>query len=164
MSGSVSVPFSASRRERYELLFPQLEALVDPDAGWVANVSNIVAAIKEVFGFLWVGVYTVRETEGAQELVLGPFQGTVACTRIAYGKGVCGTAWMKRETIIVPDVDLFPGHIACSGDSRSEIVVPVIKSGNVAAVLDVDSSRLAEFGEDDAFGLGLVSDLIARCL
>ncbi|HMX38442.1 MAG TPA: GAF domain-containing protein, partial [Ferruginibacter sp.] len=115
----------------------------EPDL--IANLANITAALKEQFGWLWVGFYLVR----GEELVLGPFQGPVACTRIKKGRGVCGTSWQKAQTLIVPDVEKFPGHIACSSLSRSEIVVPVIRNGEVAAVLDVDSELLDQFNETD---------------
>ena len=135
---------------------PQLQALVEGEMDLIANVSNLMAALREAMDFFWVGVYFVR----AEELVLGPFQGTVACTRISYGKGVCGLAWKEGRTIVVPDVDAFPGHIACSSQSRSEIVVPVICNERVVMVLDVDSDRLAGFDEDDVRGLGEVATLL----
>lgn len=149
-----------SRKERYAILLPQLRALVESESDWLANTSNIIAAIRQTFDFFWIGLYFVR----AEELVLGPFQGPVACTRIAYGKGVCGTAWKDGRVMIVPDVDQFPGHIACSSESRSEIVVPVWKSGRVVAVLDVDSNKLNDFGEEDADALQEVSRLISVVL
>jgi GAF domain-containing protein len=122
----------------------------------VANLANIAAALKQSFDFLWVGFYLVKENE----LVLGPFQGPIACTRISFGKGVCGTSWKEKKTIVVEDVDKFPGHIACSSDSKSEIVVPVIKNGNVAMVLDVDSSQFASFNQTDELWLGKICNLI----
>lgn len=143
---------------KYRQLMPQLQALVHGEADLIANISNLMAALREGFGFFWVGVYFVK----AEELVLGPFQGTVACTRIAYGKGVCGLAWKEGRTIVVPDVDDFPGHIACSSLSRSEIVVPVICNDRVVMVLDVDSDCPADFDEDDVMGLGEVAALIGR--
>lgn len=145
------------KRSRYISLLPQIKALVEGEKDLIANISNIVAALKQTFNFLWVGVYFTRENE----LVLGPFQGTVACTRIEFGKGVCGTAWKERKTIIVEDVDKFPGHIACSSDSRSEIVLPAFnKKGEVALVLDVDSNKLADFDVVDEKYLGQVIKII----
>lgn len=135
-----------TKEEQYQALLPQLEALVTGESDLVANMANISAVLKAQFDFFWVGFYIVK----ADELVLGPFQGPLACTRIAKGKGVCGTAWARRETLVVPDVDAFPGHIACSSLSKSEIVVPVIEEGEVVAVLDVDSEYLNHFDEVDA--------------
>ena len=131
--------------EQYKSLLPQIEALVDGEPDLVANLANMAAALKEQFGWLWVGFYLVKN----DELVLGPFQGPVACTRIKKGRGVCGSSWQRSETIIVPDVEKFPGHIACSSASRSEIVVPVIINGEVKAVLDVDSEHLDNFDATD---------------
>jgi len=133
----------------YGGFIPQLKALVGDEKDTVANLANVAAALKETFGFFWVGFYLVKEGE----LVLGPFQGPVACTRIQRGKGVCGAAWEKAETLIVDDVDAFPGHIACSSLSKSEIVVPLIQKGEVIGVLDVDSDQLANFDETDAHQL-----------
>lgn len=135
-----------SKKEQYETLLPQLKALTAGETDAVANMANIAAALRQTFGFFWVGFYRVIE----DTLILGPFQGPLACTRIRYGKGVCGTAWKEARTIIVPDVDKFPGHIACSSASRSEIVVPVIKESKVVAVLDIDSDALGTFDETDA--------------
>ncbi|OAV68484.1 Free methionine-R-sulfoxide reductase [Bacteroidales bacterium Barb6XT] len=135
-----------SKKERYEALLPQIAALLSGEKDQTANMANITAALKQTFDFFWVGFYTVKE----DELVLSPFQGLVACTRIRYGKGVCGTAWKEARTVIVPDVELFPGHIACNAASRSEIVVPVIAGGEVKAVLDIDSSAPDSFDETDA--------------
>ena len=130
----------------YATLLPQIKALVEGESNRVANLANIAAALKQTFGFFWVGFYLVEDGE----LVLGPFQGPIACTRIRYGRGVCGTAWKEGKTLIVPDVDKFPGHIACSSASRSEIVVPIYnKEKEVVGVLDIDSDRLAEFDETD---------------
>lgn len=134
-----------SREQTYKELIPQIEALVCNENDLVANLANIAAALKESFGFLWIGFYIVKE----DELVLGPFQGPVACTRIKKGKGVCGTAWMEKRSIIVPDVDQFPGHIACSSHSKSEIVLPVYKHEEVSLILDLDSDRLNDFSEID---------------
>ncbi len=129
----------------YESLLPQIRALMEDDLPPVSNLSNIVAALKQTFNWWWVGFYSVHNNQ----LVLGPFQGPVACTRIAFGKGVCGTSWEKKETILVDDVDQFPGHIACSAASRSEIVIPVLKNGTVVAVLDVASDKLSHFDSTD---------------
>ena len=134
----------------YAELLPQIEAVVSAESDMIANMANVSAILKEAFGFWWVGFYIVKATDAGEELVLGPFQGPLACTRIKKGRGVCGTAWDKGETIIVPDVDQFPGHIACSSLSRSEIVVPVFApDGNVMAVLDIDSEHLATFDVTD---------------
>lgn len=134
----------------YAELLPQIEAVVSAESDMIANMANVSAILKEAFGFWWVGFYIVKATDAGEELVLGPFQGPLACTRIKKGRGVCGTAWDKGETIIVPDVDQFPGHIACSSLSRSEIVVPVFAPcGNVMAVLDIDSEHLATFDVTD---------------
>ena len=134
-----------SKEQQYESLVPQIEALLTGEEDVIANLANVAAALKEQFGWLWVGFYLVK----GDELVLGPFQGPVACTRIRKGKGVCGKAWEDAKTIIVEDVDLFPGHISCSSASRSEIVLPLFKNGIVAAVLDVDSAELSQFDEVD---------------
>lgn len=136
---------AGTKEEQFLGLLPQIKALLEGERDLVANMANFVAALKEQFNFFWVGFYLVKE----DELVLGPFQGPIACTRIRKGRGVCGTAWEKAETIVVPDVDKFPGHIACSSLSKSEIVVPVFKEGSVIAVLDVDSSELESFDEID---------------
>jgi GAF domain-containing protein len=136
---------AGTKEEQFLGLMPQIKALLEGERDLVANMANFVAALKEQFNFFWVGFYLVKE----DELVLGPFQGPIACTRIRKGRGVCGTAWEKAETIVVPDVEKFPGHIACSSLSKSEIVVPVFKEGSVIAVLDVDSSELESFDEID---------------
>lgn len=135
----------------------QLKALAEGENDLIANLSNAAALLKQSFGFFWVGFYIVKD----DELVLGPFQGTVACTRIKRGKGVCGSSWDKAQTVIVEDVDKFPGHIACSSASRSEMVVPVIKNGKVVMVLDVDSDRLNDFNEEDKNGLEETARIIA---
>ena len=134
-----------SKKELYENLLPQIKALVEGETDVIANMANVAACLKDTLNFWWVGFYRVIN----DELVLGPFQGPLACTRIRKGKGVCGTAWQKAETVIVPDVDAFPGHIACSSLTKSEIVVPIINKGVVTAVLDIDSERLANFDETD---------------
>ena len=137
---------TGSKEEKYRELLPQLHALVSTEADLIANLANMAAALKQTFGFFWVGFYLVKE----EELVLGPFQGPIACTRIRFGRGVCGTAWKEARTLIVPDVEQFPGHIACSSDSKSEIVVPILKQGKVAGVLDIDSDTLDSFDTIDA--------------
>lgn len=134
-----------TKAEKYKSLIPQIQALLTGESNQVANLANAVAALRQTFGFFWVGFYVVD----GNELVLAPFQGPIACTRIALGKGVCGTAWKEASTQLVPDVEQFPGHIACSSDSKSEIVVPVFKNGKVVAVLDVDSDQLNDFDETD---------------
>jgi len=133
------------KKEQYESVIPQVKALVSYEKDLVANLANTVAALKEQFGWFWVGFYVVKDGE----LVLGPFQGPVACTRIQKGKGVCGTSWQEARTLVVPDVDAFSGHIACSSLSKSEIVVPVIRNGEVVAVLDVDSEEYNQFDTTD---------------
>ena len=147
---------STKKSERYETLLPQIEALVSGEKDLIANLSNIAAALKQTFDFFWVGFYLVKENE----LVLGPFQGPIACTRIGFGKGVCGTSWKEEKTILVPNVDEFPGHIACSSDSKSEIVLPAFKNGKVFLVLDVDSDQLNDFDETDAEFLGRLMKLV----
>lgn len=146
---------AVGKAELYSEIVPQIISLVEGESDVVANCANIAAALKEAFGFWWVGFYFVKDTpQGEKELVLGPFQGPIACTRIKFGKGVCGTAWKRRETIVVPDVDAFPGHIACSSLSKSEIVVPVFaNNGEVFGVLDIDSEFLATFDDTDKFWL-----------
>lgn len=134
-----------SKEEQYQNLLPQLKGLLEGETDLVANMANITAALKEQFGWLWVGFYIVKN----DELVLGPFQGPVACTRIKKGRGVCGTSWERATTLIVPDVEKFPGHIACNSLSKSEIVIPILKNNTVVAVLDVDSAELSQFDETD---------------
>lgn len=136
---------SGTKQQQYEGLIPQIQGLIEGENDLVANLANVTAALKEQFGWFWVGFYLVKENE----LVLGPFQGPVACTRIKKGRGVCGASWAQRETLIVPDVEKFPGHIACSSLSRSEIVVPVMQNNEVVAVLDVDSDQLDQFDTTD---------------
>ena len=133
------------KQEKYQTLLPQIESLVAGETDAIANMANVAAALHEAFGFWWTGFYRVE----GQQLVLGPFPGPVACTRIPYGKGVCGTAWQRAETVIVPNVHDFPGHIACSSASNSEIVVPVIRNNQVVAVLDIDSTDFAAFDDTD---------------
>jgi GAF domain-containing protein len=157
MAESLHFPSSVTNKiERYELLLPQIKALVSGEPDFIANVANIVAAIKQGMDFFWVGVYFVKNNE----LVLGPFQGPVACTRIGFGKGVCGTAWKEKKVIIVEDVDNFPGHIACSSLSKSEIVLPAFKNKEVFLVLDIDSEQLATFDSDDQKFLNEIIELI----
>ncbi len=146
-----------TREEKYKTLIPQIKALIGDEKNWVANLSNISAALRQTFGFFWVGFYCVEE----HELVLGPFQGDIACTRIPFGKGVCGSSWKEKKTIIVPNVDEFPGHIACSSSSKSEIVVPIIKNNAVRYVLDVDSDILNDFNEIDQKYLEELAKIIA---
>ncbi len=145
MSESLLIDVNASKEEKYKALIPQLHALVDGEVDVVANLANISAALREAFGYFWIGFYMVKNGE----LVLGPFQGPIACTRIQKGKGVCGSVWAEAKTIIVPDVEAFPGHIACSSASKSEIVVPAFKDNEVALVLDIDSDELNTFDEID---------------
>ncbi|MBO5764547.1 MAG: GAF domain-containing protein [Bacteroidales bacterium] len=140
---------SSTKEEIYKEIIPQIEAILNGETDLIANTSNFCAMLKEAFDFWWVGFYFVKQTRDSQQLVLGPFQGPLACTRINYGKGVCGTAWKQKQTIIVPNVDEFPGHIACSSLSKSEIVVPVIRNGEVVAVLDIDSKELNTFSFTD---------------
>jgi len=145
MAETLFLPQSETKEEIYQALLPQVEALITGEQDLVANLANIAAALREAFGFFWVGFYVVQ----GQELVLGPFQGPIACTRIAFGRGVCGTAWKEKKTQLVPDVEAFPGHIACSSASKSEIVVPAFQNGEVFLVLDVDSDRLDDFDTVD---------------
>ncbi len=145
-----------SKQEQYETLIPQIEGLLTGEDDLVANMANVAAALKEQFDWLWVGFYVVKH----DELVLGPFQGPVACTRIRKGRGVCGLSWSEAKTLIVPDVEKFPGHIACSSSSRSEVVVPVIINNEVVAVLDVDSQHLNYFDETDQQFLERIVSLV----
>lgn len=145
------------KEDKYKELFPQIKALVEAETDAIANMANVCAALKYGMNFFWVGFYLVKQ----EQLVLGPFQGPLACTRIQKGKGVCGTSWLKAETIIVPDVELFPGHIACSSFSKSEIVVPVFNhTAEVVGVLDVDSDQLNMFDETDAYYLKQICSLL----
>lgn len=145
-----------TKEEQYQSLIPQIEGLLHGETNLIANLANISAALKEQFNWWWVGFYWVEN----DELVLGPFQGPVACTRIKKGRGVCGGAWAQEKTLIVPDVEKFPGHIACSSASKSEIVVPVVKEGKIVGVLDVDSELLAHFDETDQQYLEKILGLI----
>ena len=160
MAESIAFSRTADRKTVYAELAPQIEALVTGETDLVANLANIAAVLKEAFGFFWVGFYLKKE----DQLVLGPFQGPLACTRIKFGEGVCGHAYSTRETVIVPNVDEFPGHIACSTSAKSEIVVPVFdQDGSVVAVLDVDSDRLGDFNDDDRTGLEKIAAIAANC-
>ena len=147
---------NGTKQEQYESLLPQIKAVVEGEPDLIANLANTCACLKEQFNWLWVGFYLVK----GNELVLGPFQGPLACTRIKKGKGVCGTSWAEKETIIVPDVNAFPGHIVCSSLSLSEIVVPVIRNGEVVAVLDVDSGKYNEYDETDKKYLEKIVDFM----
>ena len=145
MAEQLIIATSTDKEERYKTLVPQIEALIGDEKDVVANLSNIAAALKQTMNFFWVGFYIVRN----EQLVLGPFQGPIACTRINFGKGVCGASWKEKKVILVPDVEEFPGHIACSSDSKSEIVLPAFKNNEVALVLDVDSDQLNDFDATD---------------
>jgi L-methionine (R)-S-oxide reductase len=161
MAETLLIPETASRQDVYDSLLPQLEALVSGEPDLTANLANLAAALKTAFGFFWVGFYLTK----GDELVLGPFQGPIACTRIAFDKGVCGYAYRTRQTVVVPDVEAFPGHIACSSASRSEVVVPGFDAaGRVALVLDVDSDQLDDFSETDRVGLERVMRLVETLL
>ncbi len=144
------------KEERYAALLPQIESLISNETDEIANMANVAAVISETFGFLWTGFYRVV----GDELVLGPFQGPLACTRIKKGRGVCGTAWKEERVLVVPDVEQFPGHIACSSLSRSEIVVPLIKDSKIVGVLDIDSEQLNIFDETDALYLTRIARLL----
>jgi GAF domain-containing protein len=156
MAESLSV-ISGNKHDVYSSLIPQIKALVDGEKNTVANLANVSAALKEAFGFLWVGFYLVDDGQ----LVLGPFQGPIACTRIDFDKGVCGSAWKKEATIIVENVDEFPGHIACSSQSKSEIVVPLIKDNAVIGVLDIDSDTLSSFDDVDSKHLNILCEWLS---
>jgi L-methionine (R)-S-oxide reductase len=145
-----------TKEEQYESLLPQIKALLEGEPDLIANLANITGALKEQFNWLWVGFYLVKN----DELVLGPFQGPVACTRIKKGKGVCGTSWAKTQTLIIPDVEKFPGHIACSSLSRSEIVIPIIRNNKVLGVLDVDSNEPDQYDKIDQDYLEQITELI----
>ena len=156
MAEDLTIIQAADKATQYKSLIPQIEALLTGEDDLIANLANICAALKEQFNWFWVGFYMIKNNE----LVLGPFQGPVACTRIAIGKGVCGTAWQNAETLIVNDIDEFPGHIACSSFSRSEIVIPLFNNNEVIGVLDVDSEHLAYFDETDALYLKQIIKLV----
>jgi GAF domain-containing protein len=156
MAEDLTIAKTGTKEQQYLSLFPQIEALLYGETDLIANLANVCAALKEQFGWFWVGFYLVKNNE----LVLGPFQGPVACTRIKKGKGVCGASWEREETIIVADVDLFPGHIACASASKSEIVLPLYEGKNIIGVLDVDSEYLAHFDEVDDFYLNKILSLL----
>lgn len=160
MAEELTLSKSTNKKDRYETLVPQLEALVAGEKDLTANLANIAAALKQSMNFFWVGFYLVKEGQ----LVLGPFQGPVACTRIDFGKGVCGTAWKTKSTILVPNVDEFPGHIACNSASRSEIVLPALKNDEVVLVLDVDSDKYNDFDETDTKALERVMEIVQSLL
>lgn len=157
MAEELIIDKNASKTDLYESLYPQIQALLSGEKDLIANMANTAAALKETFNFLWIGFYIVKD----DELVLGPFQGPIACTRISLGKGVCGTSWKESKTIIVPDVEQFPGHIACSSASRSEIVIPIYNEDKVIAVLDVDSEQLNQFDEIDEKYLTYITKLLS---
>lgn len=150
---------STDKAVRYQELLPQIEALIAGETDLISNLANVSSALKMAFDFFWVGFYIVKD----QELVVGPFQGPIACTRIAFGKGVCGTSWQEEKTVLVPDVNAFSGHIACSSDSKSEIVVPIFKDGKVVAILDVDSDQLDDFDEIDSENLNQLAECLSTC-
>lgn len=157
MSESLVIPKTANRKEIYDSLIPQIQALTTGETDLTANLANISAALKEAFGFFWIGFYVKKENQ----LVLGPFQGSIACTRISFDRGVCGHCYTTKKVVIVPDVETFPGHIACSSASKSEIVLPAFdKNGDVFLVLDVDSDELNDFSEIDSEGLSKVIGII----
>ncbi len=159
MAESLYIPQTATRKEIYDSLLPQVEGLISTETDTIANLANVAAVLKEAFGFFWVGFYIKKENQ----LVLGPFQGPIACTRINFNKGVCGYCYRTKETVIVPNVDEFPGHIACSSASKSEIVVPVFDhTGEVVMVLDVDSDELDDFSEVDKEGLEKMMQLLQK--
>ncbi|SER20849.1 GAF domain-containing protein [Pedobacter rhizosphaerae] len=158
MAEDLIINRNINKEEQYVSLIPQIEALLTGEDDFVANMANVAAALKEQFNWFWVGFYLVK----GEELVLGPFQGPVACTRIKKGKGVCGASWLQNEVLIVPDVDQFPGHIACASASRSEIVLPLVKNGAVVGVLDVDSEFLNHFDVTDQINLQKVIDILLK--
>ena len=159
MAESLLLPLTTDRAALYESLVPQIAALIEGEPDLTANLANIAAALKEAFSFFWVGFYLKKDNQ----LVLGPFQGPIACTRINFDSGVCGAAYTRRETILVPDVEQFPDHIACSSASKSEVVVPIFdRAGNVILVLDVDSDQLDDFSQADVAGLEAVGRLVTE--
>lgn len=161
MAEELHINISLSKAEKYNSLIPQISALVEGEHDAIANLANISAALRQTFGWFWVGFYVVKNNE----LVLGPFQGDIACTRIRFGKGVCGSSWAQKQSLLVPDVEQFPGHIACSSLSVSEIVVPVFdKSGNVLAVIDVDSDKFDLLDETDVFYLEKIAGIASEVL
>jgi len=157
MAEELIISTELSKKDKYEQLIPQIAVLIEGEPSLIANLANVSAALHQTFGFFWVGFYLVENGQ----LVLGPFQGDIACTRIDFGKGVCGTAWKEKQTILVPNVDEFSGHISCSSKSKSEIVIPIISNTIVVAVLDVDSHVLNDFDEEDKVGLEKIANLLA---
>jgi L-methionine (R)-S-oxide reductase len=165
MAEQLIIDTSVDKTTRYKTLIPQIKALVNGESDATANLANIAAALRQTMNFFWVGFYIVKDNamlDGRRELVLGPFQGPIACTRIAFGKGVCGTCWKEAKVMLVPNVDEFPGHIACSSDSKSEIVLPAFKNREVALVLDVDSDTLNDFDAVDERYLREVMEIIEQ--
>jgi GAF domain-containing protein len=158
MAEELILDLTLTKAEKYQQLLPQIEALTAGEPDLIANLANTMGALKQTFNFFWVGAYLVK----GDELVLGPFQGPIACTRIRRGKGVCGASWSQAQTLLVPDVEQFPGHIACSSESKSEIVVPVLKDGQVVMVLDVDSDQLNDFDQEDQQALEQLAQLMGR--
>jgi GAF domain-containing protein len=158
MAEELTLDTTLTKAGQYRQLLPQIEALTTGEPDLTANLANTAAALRQAFGFFWVGFYLVK----GDELVLGPFQGPIACTRIQRGKGVCGSSWDQAKTLLVPDIEQFPGHIACSSESKSEIVVPVLKEGQIVAVLDVDSDQLNDFDHDDQQALERLMQLAAN--
>lgn len=158
MAETLYIPQTQNRQEIYEAILPQIQALINDEPDLIANLANVSAVLKESFGYFWVGFYLVKDNQ----LVLGPFQGPLACTRIAFDRGVCGACYTQQKTILVPDVDAFPGHIACSSASKSEIVVPLFKNGEVIAVLDVDSDKLNDFNQIDHIGLENLMQVVEK--
>jgi len=160
MAEELIISNSLDKKERYQTLLSQIKALVEGEQDLIANLSNIAAALKQTMNFFWVGFYLVKDNQ----LVLGPFQGPIACTRINFGKGVCGTAWKEKSTVLVPDVEKFPGHIACNSASKSEIVLPAFKNNEVALVLDVDSDAMDDFNTIDQQALEELMRIIENLL
>lgn len=159
MAENLTIDLSLPKEEKYRQLLPQFKALIETEPSAVANMANASALLKQVFGFFWVGFYTVEE----DVLVLGPFQGPIACTRLFKGRGVCAASWEENKTVVVPDVEAFPGHVACSSDSKSEIVVPLRNAQNeVVAVLDVDSDKINDFDDSDKEGLEALMQLLEK--
>lgn len=162
MAENLFIPETANRAEKYEAILPQIEALISTESDQIANLANVTAVLREALGFFWIGFYIVR----GNELVLGPFQGTLACTRIAFNRGVCGACYTERKTMLVPDVEAFPNHIACSSASKSEIVVPIFDKSRqeVLMVLDIDSDQLNDFSETDQLYLERLAEMLTRFL
>lgn len=160
MAEDLVISGSRDKAERYRVMIPQVESLVRGEADLIANLANIAAALRETMNFFWVGFYLVK----GDELVLGPFQGPVACTRIRFGQGVCGASWKSKEMILVPDVNEFPGHIACSSLARSEMVFPAIKNGEVVLIMDIDSDKIDDFDETDSSALAQIVKIIEQII